>query len=212
MTGSSRPPAEDRSPTPGDERPAPPQAAEHPDRPEKPAPEKPAPEEQKLAPDSPTELVPNERGELVERLSGGTATVLLVWLMGIGAASALLAVWFFAWVFFDVRLGIGALFGGPGFYTALAGASGPCILWLAGRAQGHSLRWFLVTSAKISLVMLVLVALLFGVILLTFGALPGPGAALAAVIAVPFVLVLSVIWAIATWAADRYIARARVQG
>jgi hypothetical protein len=165
-----------------------------------------------FSPDSPTELVPNERGDLVERLSGGTATVLLVWLMGIGAASALLAVWFFVWVFFGERLGIGALFGGPGFYTALAGASGPCILWLAGRAQGHTLGWFLATSAKISLVMLVLVAVLFAVILLTFGTLPGPGAALAGAIAIPFVLVLSVIWGLATWAADRYIARARVQG
>jgi hypothetical protein len=164
-----------------------------------------------LAPDSPTELVPNERGELIERLSGGTATLLLVWLLGIGAASGLLAVWIFTWFMFGERLGIGALFGGPGLYTALAGATGPSVLWLAGRAQGHTLGWFLATSAKISLVMLVLVAVLFVVILLTFGTLPGPGAAVAATIAVPFALALSVMWALATWAADRYIARARIQ-
>ena len=37
------------------------------------------------AADGPTELVPNEKGDLVERLSAGTATILLVWLIGIYA-------------------------------------------------------------------------------------------------------------------------------
>ena len=46
-----------------------------------------------LAPDGPTELVEGSDGELVERLSAGTATLLLVWLIGTGAASALLAAW-----------------------------------------------------------------------------------------------------------------------
>ena len=38
-----------------------------------------------LAEDSPTELVETDDGELVERLSGSTATMLLAWLIGIGA-------------------------------------------------------------------------------------------------------------------------------
>ena len=37
-----------------------------------------------LAPDGPTELVEGNDGELVERLSAGTATLLLVWLIGTG--------------------------------------------------------------------------------------------------------------------------------
>src|SRR6266699_2664651 len=125
-----------------------------------------------IAPDGPTKLEPNEKGELVERLSGGTATLLLVWLIGIGAATALLAVWLLVYLLSGTRLGIDALFGGPGFYTALAGASGPCVLWLAGRAQG-------------------------------------PGAPVAAATALVLTLVATVIWGVATWSADRYIARAR---
>ena len=54
-----------------------------------------------LAEDSPTELVEADDGELIERLSGATATVLLVWLIGVGASSALLA----AWIFADAVLG-----------------------------------------------------------------------------------------------------------
>ncbi|MDP9272973.1 MAG: hypothetical protein M3O93_05485, partial [Chloroflexota bacterium] len=77
--------------------------------PDLPAPDLPAPD---LPPDGPTELIPNERGELVERLSGGTATLLLVWLLGIGAGSWLLGVWFYVWLISGERLGIGALFGG----------------------------------------------------------------------------------------------------
>lgn len=164
-----------------------------------------------LAQDGPTELVPNEKGELVERLSGGTASLLLVWLIGIGAASSLLGVWLFVYLVSGARLGVGALFGGPGFYTALAGASGPCVLWLTGRAQGHDLRWFLTTAVKIGLVMLGILLLFVGVSMLVFGFLPGPGAPAAAAIALALTLAASGSWGLATWSADRYIARARIR-
>ncbi|MCA1588578.1 MAG: hypothetical protein LC744_07990 [Chloroflexi bacterium] len=62
-----------------------------------------------LPPHGPTELVEDERGELVERLSNGTATLLLLWLVGIGGLSTLLAAWLFVWVVSGERLGIGAL-------------------------------------------------------------------------------------------------------
>jgi hypothetical protein len=164
-----------------------------------------------LADDSPTELVEDERGELVERLSGGTATLLLVWLIGIGALSALLAAWLFVWIVSGERLGLGALFGGFGFYVAVGGASGPCILWLTGRAQSHSLGWFVLTAVKIGLVMAgLLLAVIGGAALLIAGVLPGIGAVLAAGVLIAFVLVLSLTWGLAVWAADRYIARARV--
>ncbi|MBA3586981.1 MAG: hypothetical protein H0W41_05000, partial [Chloroflexi bacterium] len=39
----------------------------------------------------PTEVVESASGEMIERLSGPTATLLLVWLIGIGALSTLLA-------------------------------------------------------------------------------------------------------------------------
>ena len=79
------------------------------------------------------------------------------------------------------RLGVSALFGGFGIYTALAGAAGPCVLWLAGRAQGHSLGWFLGTGAKIALVMVAIVCffILFATLIMA-GAIPGAGALLAA--------------------------------
>ncbi|HLY36081.1 MAG TPA: hypothetical protein VKU35_05170 [Candidatus Limnocylindria bacterium] len=165
-----------------------------------------------IAPDGPTQLVPDERGELIERLSGATATVLLIWLMGIGAATALLGVWIFAVVEFGRRLGAGDLFGGPGLYTGLIGATGPTVLWLTGRAQGHDLGWFLVTSAKIGSVMLAVVLVFFGVSMLVFGLVPGPGAVGAAGLGIGLTLVASVIWALATWSADRYIAQARIRG
>ena len=110
-----------------------------------------------------------------------------------------------------LKLGIDALFGGPGLYTALAGAAGPCVLWLAGRAQGHDLRWFLITSAKIGLVMLGTVLVFFLVSMLIFGFLPGPGAPTAAVAALVLTLVATLIWGFATWSADRYIAEARLR-
>ncbi len=164
-----------------------------------------------LSPDGPTELVEDERGELVERLSSGTATLLLVWLVGVGGLSTLLGAWLYVWLVTGERLGIGALFGGFGIYTALAGAAGPCVLWLTGRAQGHSLGWFLLTAAKIALVM---VAIIVGVIavatLVLAGRLPAIEAAGAALVMAAMALVLSLVWGLATWTADRWIARARV--
>lgn len=160
--------------------------------------------------DGPTEVVETDRGELIERLSGGTATMLLVWLIGVGALSTLLAAWTFVWIVSGERLGLGALFGGFGIYTGLAGAAGPCILWLAGRAQGHGLGWFLVTGAKIALVMVGLVlAIVFLATLVMAGALPGGGALVAAGLMAAMAVALSTTWAVATWAADRWIARAR---
>jgi hypothetical protein len=119
--------------------------------------------------------------------------------------------WIFVWIVSGERLGLGALFGGFGFYTALAGAAGPCILWLTGRAQGHSLGWFLLTSAKIALTMVAIVAVAIVVAALVLaGAIPSPTAIGAGVFLAVMALALSVLWAVATWAADRWIARARV--
>ena len=161
--------------------------------------------------DGPTELVEGADGELIERLSGGTATLLLLWLVGVGSLSTLLAVWIFVWRVTGQRLGIDALFGGFGFYTALAGAAGPCVLWLAGRAQGHRLGWFMLTAAKIALVMVAIIAaLILGATLIMAGMLPESGIIVAAGVMVLIALVLSQIWALATWGADRWIARARV--
>jgi hypothetical protein len=161
--------------------------------------------------DGPTELVEGADGELVERLSGGTATLLLIWLIGVGALSTLLAAWIFVWVVTGERLGIDALFGGFGFYTALAGAAGPCVLWLTGRAQGHSLAWFAWTAAKIALVMVGLIAMLVtAVTVVMAGAVPGIGAVQVGLLMALIGLVLSQLWAVATWGADRWIARARV--
>lgn len=162
-------------------------------------------------PEGPTEIVETEDGELVERLSGGTATLLLVWLVGIGALSTLLATWVYVWIVSGQRLGTGALFGGFGIYTSIAGATGPCVLWLTGRAQGHALRWFLLTSAKIALVMIGMVLVVLVLALLVMGGrVPVIGGAIAIGVMLALALVLSVIWAVATWAADRWIARARV--
>ena len=160
----------------------------------------------------PTEVVETESGELIERLSGGTATLLLIWLIGIGALSTLLAAWLFIWIQTGERLGVGALFSGFGFYTSLAGAAGPCVLWLTGRAQGHTLAWFALTAVKIVLVMvaIILVVVLLSTLVMV-GFLPGPGVLGAVGLMVLMAIVLSVIWALATWAADRWIARARVQ-
>ena len=161
--------------------------------------------------DGPTELVEDDRGELVERLSGGTATLLLTWLIGIGALTTLLTAWLYVWIISGQRLGPGALFGGLGFYTALAGASGPCVLWLTGRAQDHSLGWFIATAAKIALVMVaIFLAVVIGSTLIMAGRLPGALAIVAAAIMVAMALVLSTTWGLATWAADRWIARARL--
>ncbi len=161
--------------------------------------------------DGPTEVVETESGELVERLSGGTATLLLGWLVGVGALSTLLAAWLYVWLVSGERLGIGALFGGFGIYTALAGSAGPCVLWLAGRAQGHTLGWFLLTAAKIALVMvaIVLFFILFATLIMA-GAVPGPAGLLAGALMAGMAVALSQVWGVATWAADRWIARARI--
>jgi len=162
--------------------------------------------------DGPTEVVETDSGELLERLSAGTATLLLAWLIGIGALSTLLGAWLYVWVVSGQRLGLGALFGGFGIYTAVAGSAGPCVLWLAGRAQGHTLGWFLATSARIALVMVgIVLAFLLLILLVMGGRIPVAGGLAAAGVMVAVALVLSVIWGVATWAADRWIARARVE-
>jgi hypothetical protein len=164
-----------------------------------------------LPEDGPTKLVEGNDGELVERLSGGTATLLLVWLIGIGAGSALLAAWLLAALLLKVRLGSEHLFGAPGLYVSLYGASGPTVLWLTGRAQGHSLGWFMLTSAKIGLVMAAI--LIGGLLLVTvvMGAVLGAGAVRLTLAVFGFTLAVSVVWALATWSADRYIASARIE-
>lgn len=163
-----------------------------------------------LPEDGPTRLVEGTDGELVERLSGGTATLLLVWLIGVGAGSALLAAWLLAATVLRVRLGVAELFGAPGLYISLFGASGPTVLWLAGRAQSRPLRWFVLTSAKIGLVMDVI--LIGGTLLVSvvMGATFAAGALVVAAWLVACTLAASLIWALATWSADRYIAGARV--
>jgi hypothetical protein len=83
---------------------------------------------------------------------------------------------------------------------------------MVGLAQGHSLGWFAWKAIKIGTLMIGIM-LLFGLIAaLLMGGVPGPGAPLAAAALVGATLVLSLIWALAVWSADRYIARARVSG
>jgi hypothetical protein len=164
-----------------------------------------------LPEDGPTELVEGSDGELVERLSAGTATLLLVWLIGIGAASALLAAWVFSTIVLGQRLGLSDLFSGIGFYVALFGASGPTILWLAGRAQDHSLGWFVWTAFKVSLAMVGSIIFIGTLGSWMLGASIGPDLLPAAAILMGLGMVISALWALATWAADRYIARARVE-
>jgi len=168
-------------------------------------------EQPKLPDDGPTQLVEGRDGELEERLATSTATLLLVWLVGIGAGSALLAAWIFAAVILGQRIGLGDLLSGTGFYVSLFGASGPTILWLAGRAQGHSLGWFLLTAGKIGLAMIGGTILIAGLGSLLLGSSIGPGALPAVALLIGLALVISILWALATWAADRYIARARVE-
>jgi hypothetical protein len=168
------------------------------------------PEPSELPPDGPTELVEGSDGELVERLSTGTASLLLIWLIGTGAASALLATWLFAAVVLNQRLGAGELFSSLGLYVAVFGASGPTLLWLTGRAQGHSLAWFGWTAAKIGLAMIGSVVLVIGLGALLLGAVIGPGFLPLAAILAGVTLILSMFWALVTWSADRYIATARL--
>jgi hypothetical protein len=165
-----------------------------------------------LAPEGPTELVEGSDGELVERLSTGTATLLLVWLIGTGAASALLAAWVFAAIVLNQHLGAGNLFSSLGLYIAVFGAAGPTLLWLTGRAQDHSLAWFGLTAAKIGLAMIGSIVLVIGLGALMLGAGLGPGFLPLAAILVGVTLILSMLWALVTWAADRHIAGARLEG
>lgn len=161
-------------------------------------------------PDGPTEMVEGSDGELVERLSTGTATVLLVWLIGTGAASALLGAWLFAALVLGQRMGAGQLFSSLGLYIAIFGASGPTLLWLTGRAQGHSLGWFIFTAGKIGLAMIGSIVLVIGLGALLVGATFGPGFLPLVATAVGGTLILSLLWALVTWSADRTIAKARV--
>jgi hypothetical protein len=165
-----------------------------------------------LPPDGPTELVEGSDGEMVERLSTGTATLLLVWLIGTGAGSALLAVWLFAAVVLRERLGPEHLFSTIGFYVALFGASGPTLLWLTGRAQAHSFGWFVVTAAKIGTAMIGSIIAVIALGLIVLGASIGSGFLPLAGLLLASTLALSVLWALVTWSADRYIGRARVEG
>jgi hypothetical protein len=165
----------------------------------------------RVPPDGPTELVEGSDGELVERLSTGTATLLLAWLIGTGAASALLAAWIFAAVVLRERLGADQLFSNVGFYIALFGASGPTLLWLTGRAQAHSLGWFLLTAAKIGVAMIGSIIGVIALGLIILGASIGSGFWPLAAILIGATLLLSGVWALATWSADRYIASVRVE-
>lgn len=158
----------------------------------------------------PTELVPTDDGELVERLSAGTATLLLLWLIGVGAASALLAVWAFFAIVLGERLGLGDLFSSLGFYISIFGASGPVIVWLTGRAQGHSLSWFLLTALKIGAVMFAIIVAFGAIAALLAGPGIGVGGLWSAGLLAIATAAMSVIWGSATWAADWYIARARL--
>jgi hypothetical protein len=157
-------------------------------------------------------MVEGSDGELVERLSTGTATTLLAWLVGTGAASALLAAWLLAALVLNQRLGPGQLFSSLGLYVALFGAAGPTLLWLTGRAQDHSLAWFGLTAAKIGLVMIGSIIALFLLGPLVMGVAIGPGFLPLSAILTGATLILSGLWAVVTWSADRYIARARVEG
>jgi hypothetical protein len=164
---------------------------------------------QPLPPDGPTELVEADSGELVERLSGGTATILLIWLIGVGAGTALLAVWLLAVVLFDEKFGLDELFSGFGFYVALYGAIGPTVLWLTGRAQDHGAGWFVWTAERIGLLMAGITVVFGAMVFLMLGYGIGSGALAIAAAIVGATAVVAVAWGLATWAADRWIAAAR---
>jgi hypothetical protein len=160
-------------------------------------------------PEGPTELVETDDGELVERLSAGTATLLLIWLVMIGAGTALLGAWVVAAVALGQRLGAGELLSDFGFYVALYGATGPTVLWLSGRAQGHTARWFVWTAIRIGLFMSVLTILFGAMVMLILGSGINAGALLLGATILVVTLGISVLWGLGTWAADRWIAQAR---
>ena len=157
----------------------------------------------------PTELVEADSGELVERLSGGTATILLIWLIGVGAGSALLAAWLLAVVLFDEKFGLDELFSGFGFYVALYGAIGPTVLWLTGRAQSHRLSWFVWTAEKIGGFMAAITVGFGALVLLILGYGLGIGHLAIGLAVLGATAVIAIGWGLATWAADRWIASAR---
>jgi hypothetical protein len=161
-------------------------------------------------PEGPTEVVETDSGELVERLSAGTATLLLVWLVIIGAGTALLGAWLVALLVLGERLGPGALIGDFGFYVALYGVTGPTVLWLSGRAQAHTARWFVWTALRIGLFMSVLTILFGGLVILVLGRGFTEGHVVLALAVLAMTLGISVIWGLAVWAADRWIAQARI--
>jgi hypothetical protein len=161
-------------------------------------------------PDGPTELVETDDGELVERLSFGTATLLLIWLLIVGAGTALLAAWALAALVLNQRLGPGELFGEFGFYVALYGATGPTVLWLTGRAQGHGWQWFVATAIRIGLFMSALTILFGGLVTVVLGNGVTVGILILGIAVLLATLLISILWGLATWAADRWIARARV--
>ena len=161
-------------------------------------------------PDGPTELVETDSGELEERLSTATATLLLVWLVMVGAGSALLAAWLVAAVVLGERLGAGALLSEFVFYVALFGAVGPTVLWLSGRAQGHTAGWFIRTAARIGLFMAALTIVFGGMVTLVLGRGFGTGLVILGAAILVATLAISVLWGLATWAADRWIAQARI--
>ena len=69
----------------------------------------------------------------------------------------------------------------------------------------------MVTAAKSALVMVAIVAaVVTGLTLVMAGALPGRGALVAGALMALLAVLLSQIWAFATWAADRWIAKARI--
>jgi hypothetical protein len=69
----------------------------------------------------------------------------------------------------------------------------------------------MVTAAKIALVMVAIIAVLVtGATLIMAGSLPGTGALLAAGLMTLLAVLLGQVWALATWSADRWIARARL--
>jgi hypothetical protein len=164
-----------------------------------------------LPEDGPTQLVEGGDGELEERLSTGTATLLLIWLIGVGAGSALLAAWFFSELLLGQRLTFGDLLSGTGLYISLFGAAGPTVLWLSGRAQDHSLGWFLLTAAKIGLAMIGSIIAVGALGAVMLGSALTRDSVVGAAALVGLTLLISVLWALATWSADRYIARARVE-
>jgi hypothetical protein len=160
-------------------------------------------------PDGPTELVETDSGELVERLSPGTATLLLIWLVAIGAGTALLGAWVIALLVLGERLGAAELLSDFGFYVALYGAIGPTTLWLSGRAQGHGARWFVLTAMRIGLFMSVLTIIFGATATFMLGRGIGPGALALGAAVLVVTLAVSVLWGLGTWAADRWIAQAR---